>query len=315
MKRAILFTVFSLAVLSLSAGSILYVKAGSNGTGASWSDAIGDLQQALQMAQYGDQIWVAAGKYLPTKSSDRTVSFVIPDGVQLIGGFSGLENDADERNWRTNLTILSGEIGSPSIEDNSYTVVYTKNVSEATVIDGFVITGGVANVTAAKGDKKRCGAGWYNDGSNGVSNPTIVNCIFKNNYSRDGAGLYNFAQNGEASPMIRNCQFIANRADLDGGAIFNDGTAGKSSPMIENCLFEQNEATYGAAILNVGNRGESMPILMGCNFIDNLSYIKQNSIYNSLEETGICEAITKNCRFSDNNSSASKNDSELTERK
>lgn len=311
MKRAILFTVFSLAVLSLNAGNILYVKAGAHGDGSSWNNAYGDLQQALSSAQYGDQIWVAAGKYVP--GSDRNISFNIPDGVQLFGGFAGHESNADQRNWRSNLTILSGEIGSHSLEDNSYTVVYTKNVSAATMVDGFVITGGVSNVTSAKGDRKRCGAGWFNDGSNGESNPTIVNCIFKNNYSRDGAGLYNFAQNGVASPSIKNCQFIANRADLDGGAIYNDGTAGKSSPTIENCLFEQNEATYGAGILNVGNRGEAMPLVISCNFTGNISYIKESSIYNSLEEAGISEAITKNCRFSDNNASASK--SEMAERK
>ncbi|MDX1942194.1 MAG: hypothetical protein SFU99_16640 [Saprospiraceae bacterium] len=308
MKRAILLTVFSLMVLSLSAGSILYVKQGSNGDGSSWQNAIGDLQQALQNAKYGDQVWVAIGKYLPTQGNDRNVSFVISDGVKLFGGFIGHEKDVDERDWKSNQTILSGEIASPSTEDNSYTVVYTKNVSANTIIDGFVITGGLSNVTAARGDRKRCGAGWYNDGSNGVSNPTIVNCVFRNNYGRDGAGLYNFAQNGVASPTLRNCQFIANRADLDGGAIYNDGTMGVSSPIIDNCVFEQNEATYGAGILNMGNQGEAMPMVMNCNFVDNLSYIKQGSIYNSKDGSGISDAITKNCRFSESTSSASKED-------
>ncbi|MBK7871701.1 MAG: hypothetical protein IPJ74_14015 [Saprospiraceae bacterium] len=308
MKRAILLTVFSLLVLSLSAGSILYVKQGGNGDGSSWSNPMGEVQQALQAAKYGDQIWVATGKYLPTQGNDRSASFIISDGVQLFGGFAGYENDVDERNWKLNQTILSGEIASPSIEDNSYTVVYTKNASANTIIDGFVITGGFSNVTAARADRKRCGAGWYNDGSNGTSNPTIVNCIFKNNYSRDGAGLYNYAQNGVASPTLRNCQFLANRADLDGGAIYNDGTMGVSSPIIDNCQFELNEATYGAGILNMGNQGEAMPMVMNCNFVDNLSYIKQGSIYNSKEGTGISEAITKNCRFSESTSSASKVD-------
>lgn len=296
-------------VLSLSAGTI-HVKSGSNGNGTSWSEAFGCLQQALQVAHQGDEIWVAAGKYTPTTGNDRTVSFVIPNGVKLYGGFAGHETSLSARNFNANYTILSGEIGSPSIEDNSYTVVYTKNVDESTIIDGFVITGGFSNVTSAKGDQKRCGAGWYNDGSNGASNPIILNCTFRNNYGRDGAGLYNYAKNGVANPSIKNCKFIANRADLDGGAIYNEGSNGKCSPYIENCLFEENEATYGAGILNTGKGGEIMPIVMGSKFVGNTAYVKGTDIYDSLSEQGICEAIVKNCSFTDRPSSA--NNASLT---
>lgn len=303
MKRVILFSVFSLVVLSLSARTI-YVKANSSGNGTSWSDAVGCLQQALKSAKNGDEIWVAFGKYLPTTGNDRNVSFVIPNGVKLYGGFAGYETNVSDRNFDVNLSILSGEIGSPSIEDNSYTVVYTKNVDESTVIDGFVITGGFSNVTSAKGDKNRCGAGWYNDGSNGASNPVIANCTFRNNYGRDGAGLYNYAKDGVANPSIKNCKFIANRADLDGGAIYNEGSNGKCSPYIENCVFEENEATYGAGVLNVGKGGEIMPIVIGCKFAGNIAYVKGTDIYDSIEEHGICEAIVKNCSFSDRASSA-----------
>lgn len=312
MKRVILFLTCSFIVLSLSASTI-YVKSGSNGSGSTWQDAMGDLQQALQSAQSGDEIWVATGKYLPTKGNDRNASFNIPDGVKLYGGFAGMETSVESRNLDVNFTVLSGEIGSPSTEDNSYSVIFTKNVSEHTVIDGFVITGGFSNIMSEKGDHKRSGAGWFNDGSNGISNPTIVNCIFRNNYGRDGAGLYNYAKNGVASPTIKNCQFIANRADLDGGAIYNDGSNGKSSPYIANCLFEGNEATYGAGVLNVGNRGETMPIVIGCNFSGNIAYVKGNGIYNTLEEFGICDAIVKNCNFTD--ATASKSSELNTDRK
>ncbi|HMP22850.1 MAG TPA: hypothetical protein PKC76_01900 [Saprospiraceae bacterium] len=314
MKRTLLLTIFSLAVCGLHAGNILYVKAGANGDGSSWSNATGNLQQALQQARFGDQIWVATGKYYPTTSTDRNASFVITDGVKLFGGFAGYEPSIDDRNISMNLTILSGEIGSPSIEDNSYTVVYTKNVSAATVIDGFVIVGGSSNVTATKGDRKRCGAGWYNDGSNGVSNPVIRNCVFQNNYGRDGAALYNYAFNGTASPNISNCQFIANRSDLDGGAIYNDAVNGVSSPQIENCSFERNEASYGAAILSVGTNGESMPVLISCHFVNNIAYIRSPNFHSVLEGAGICQAITRNCQYIDS-TVAKEQGSDMTEGK
>ncbi|MFN7116928.1 MAG: hypothetical protein ACK4TA_09035 [Saprospiraceae bacterium] len=305
MKRALLLPVLFLTLWSLQAQTI-FVKIGGNGNGTSWADAMGDLQQALKVAQAGNEIWVAAGKYTPTKDADRNISFQIPSDVKLYGGFAGNETDKNERNWTVNQTILSGEIGTHSIDDNSYTIVYTKNVSAETIVDGFVISGGTANGTGVKGSINRCGAGWYNNGANGESNPTIVNCVFINNYGRDGAALYNFGANGNASPTIQNCRFAYNRADLDGGAIYNDGSKGICSPMIESCIFEQNEATYGAGIMNMAKNGEVKPIIVNCDFVKNISYIRGGSIYNNQDDNGSSDPIVQNCRFAENVSTVGK---------
>jgi hypothetical protein len=281
----------------------IYVKEGHNGTGASWERALGDLQTALRMAKPGMQIWVAAGVYTPAKGNDRNAAFIVPDGVALYGGFAGNETSLQQRNWEVNRTFLSGEIGGPGSEDNSYTVVYTKNVSAATVVNGFFITGGAANGHGEKGDIRRSGAGWYNDGANGRSNPTIENCVFFGNYGRDGAGLYNYAKNGNASPIISNCRFESNRVDLDGGAIYNDGSYGVCNPRIENCMFKDNEANYGAGILNQSTHGETKPLILNCIFISNLSYLRGSSIFNNRQEGGVCDPIIKACRFEENLSS------------
>jgi hypothetical protein len=52
----------------LSAQNIYYVNqnAGGAGTGSSWTNAFIRLQQALAVAQNGDQVWVAKGVYKPT---------------------------------------------------------------------------------------------------------------------------------------------------------------------------------------------------------------------------------------------------------
>ncbi len=271
----------------------IFVRQGSYGNGTSWDNAFGDLQQAIAAARQmkGAQIWVAAGTYVPASNGDRNASFHIPDGVVLLGGFAGYENSPAQRDWRRNLTVLSGEIGSPSsLKDNSFTVVYTRNVSSATVVDGFVITAGAANGTGQKGNLTRSGGGWYNDGSNGYSNPTVRNCLFVNNYGRDGAGMYNIATNGVANPRIDNCQFISNHADLDGGALFNNGSFGICSPVVTNCLFEENEASYGAGIMNLAETGESRPVISHCTFTRNISYVRGSSVYNNREYDGICDA-------------------------
>lgn len=279
---------------------IYFVKSGGNGNGRSWQKAMGDLQSALKAAKKGDQIWVAAGKYVPTKGTDRTIAFKIPDGVKLYGGFVGFEKDLNARDWKANATILSGEIGAAGIADNSYTVVYTQNVSAETLVDGFTITGGTANGTTAKGTINRCGGGWYNDGSNGESSPTIVNCTFVKNQGRDGAGLYNYAQKGTTNPLIQNCIFSENHADLDGGGIHNDGSYGVANPTIAGCIFQHNEASYGAGICNTAIQGEAKPVITNCNFISNLAYIRGGSIYNNRDENGVSEAIVQNCRFDQN---------------
>ena len=234
MKRALqLLLVFLLGFELAAAQGTIFVKEGATGNGTSWADATGDLTKALAMAQKEDEIWIAEGKYFPTKQNDRQASFVIPDGVMIYGGFAGYEEEIEERNLELNRTILSGEIGSSSIQDNSYSVIYTHNVSPSTLIDGIVIAAGASNGLGTEGDSKTCGAGWFNDGSNGNSSPTIRNCIFINNYARIGAALYNFAKNGTCQPRIVNCLFTSNTADLDGGAIYNDGNHGICSPKIE----------------------------------------------------------------------------------
>lgn len=316
MKRALqLLLVFLLGFEIAAAQQVIYVKEGATGNGTSWADATGDLVRALQSAQNEDEIWIAKGKYVPTKSNDRHASFVIPNGVLIYGGFAGHEQAIEERDIEYNRTILSGEIGSPSIQDNSYSVIYTHNVTPSTLIDGIVIASGASNGLGTEGEIETCGAGWFNDGSNGASSPTIRNCIFINNYARIGAALYNYAENGSCKPRIQNCLFKSNMADLDGGAIYNDGNHGECSPKIEKCTFADNKATYGAGILNRGNHGETRPVITKCVFVGNTSIIKGGGIYNDRQEGGTCIPVISACRFEKNISMAGLEslESQLTE--
>ena len=96
--------------------------------GSSWGNAFTDLQSALAIAGASDEIWVAEGTYLPTTDGDRDISFVINNGVQVYGGFEGNEIFLEQRDVEENLTILSGNIGDPSGQnDNSFHVVDITN--------------------------------------------------------------------------------------------------------------------------------------------------------------------------------------------
>jgi hypothetical protein len=90
--------------------AVIYVKADAGGgnDGSSWLDAYTDLQVALAVAAAGDSIWVAAGTYKPTAGTSRTATFLMKNGVALIGGFAGVETSVSVRSEpRARTTTLS----------------------------------------------------------------------------------------------------------------------------------------------------------------------------------------------------------------
>src|SRR5690606_36587442 len=108
------------------------------------------LQTALTTAGSGDEIWVAAGVYVP--GAAQTDTFLLADGVALYGGFAGTEANREERNWEMHLSILSGDIGGDDITDPNGVVTTTANIVgdnvyhvvnsslKEAVLDGFIIT-------------------------------------------------------------------------------------------------------------------------------------------------------------------------------
>jgi hypothetical protein len=107
--------------MCLNAGAaIRYVKDGGAGLqdGSSWTNAFANPQQALAVANEGDQIWVGAGTYKP--GSLQTDSFaIVDDDIKMFGGFSagGGETALSQRNPLVNLTYLSGDIDNDNILD------------------------------------------------------------------------------------------------------------------------------------------------------------------------------------------------------
>lgn len=299
MKPTLLLTVL-LAIVCQAQAQIIYVRQGAIGDGTSWSNATGDLTMALQQATSGTQVWVAYGTYKPTSGTDRAASFQVEDGVRLYGNFNGTENTIEERQHTASASILSGEIGQLGQADNSYNVLFLKNTTENTMIDGFVITAGNANSDAQEGQKTRCGGGMFIDGENGFSKPVIQNCEFRNNLGRDGAAVYNNGRNGDSSPVFVNCTFKNNEAGLDGGAIYNDGRLnGKSNPTLTNCTFERNMGTYGGAICNATETGTCNIVLDNCTFIENAAYLRGGAVF-SLNGDEKCYMEMSDCIFQSN---------------
>ncbi|WP_375559882.1 choice-of-anchor D domain-containing protein [Bernardetia sp. OM2101] len=255
-----------------------YVDASATGAnnGTSWADAYTSLQSAISGATAGTQIYVAKGTYKPTNGTNRNATFQIPSGVEIYGGFSGKETRInqvllDARDFVANETILSGDLNGddnvtgtfPTLvygnyADNSVHLIYTRNVSNATRLDGFTIKGGNANDGSASFDYGIRAGGWYNNGSTGgVSQPTVANCIFTRNIGSEGGAMTNFGCcGGNANATIINCSFTQNQA-AKGGAIYNDACCGgRANTTVTNCSFSQNRATnQGGGIYNEGVAG------------------------------------------------------------
>ena len=308
-----------------SESNIVYVNLAATGEndGTSWANAYTDLQAALQDAPFGTQIWVAAGTYTPTEEADRRdLSFVLADGVQLYGGFAGDETNLSQRDVTTNPTILSGDIGTAGDNsDNSSRVVLIDDTSSSSILDGFTVRDGNADVAELGTD----GAGISGERSQAILRNLIVtnntatglgggmyaqdslnqltNVDFVSNTANSGGAMYNnnsgsiltdttFEGNSSensggailneaSSIIIDEAVFTGNIAGGSGGAVFN---ADLSNSVINDVLFEGNSAlnSGGGAVFNF----ESSPVLTNVEFRSNSATATGGAIYNLGEETG-----------------------------
>lgn len=276
MKNTILPLLLVASFALQSAAKVIYVKQDGTGDGTSWNNAFGDLQQALALASLGSEIWVAEGTYVPVQCEycnlmQREITFKIPSGVKLFGGFSGTENSLSQRKWFAHPTKLSGEIGTEEVTDNSFTVVYLKNATPGTVLDGFVITGGQSDAWEPVGSRNRSGGGIFNDGSGrgGHSTVNIKNCVFLENYAEEGGAVFNHGHMGEAVMEFDNCTFVGNKAGKGGGGIFSNNDLGLGKIELKKCKFVKNEAAFGGAVFITQSGGAGKNQIVSTNFVAN----------------------------------------------
>lgn len=316
------FLVASAIMPSAANAETRYVRAdlttGAN-NGTSWANAFRGtlaLQAALAVASPGDEIWVAHGTYRTGSVGARTVSFQLASGVAIFGGFTGAEDQLNQRDPINNPTILSGDLAangnlSPNQADNAFHVVKAASVSPDAILDGFTISGGVTDCCSPA---QANGAGLQITGGA----PTIRNCRFEQNdadsfggdisitdssplidsctftgtsAARWGLGIYHI---GTSAATVRNCQFIGTPPTTGGasGAGIYTGATSAAGITVEDCRFSIRvrdfTCTSGVGIMVWTN---ARATIRRCDFIDNITCGGGGAIYN----TGI--ATIDRCRF------------------
>ena len=314
--RIIPLVLIVLLLCSITYGKVIYVDDDATGAnkGTNWENAYNYLQNALTVAQPGDEIRVAQGIYKPDRqlgtgqsarivaSGDRRSTFHLINGVDIKGGYVGFSGpDPNEREMSLYETILSGDLNGddndvndpcdllsePTRAENSYNVVTGLNVN--CLLDGLTISGGNANGSSESG----FGGGM----SIQLSSVTITNCTFRNNATRhSGAALSSYSGSGST---LNNCIFTWNSSGNmvnvgsrftnfeGGGGMYNND----SSPTLTNCTFSENTAPIGGGMYNY----DSNPTLTNCTFSGNQALFFGGGMYNM-----DCNATITDCIFTAN---------------
>ena len=308
MKTSACFLIALVGVMGSASGTMWYVDVKNlapapPADGSTWLLAFPSISMAISVAGPGDQIWVASGTYFE--------SIVLKENLSVYGGFVGAyqglpgETLRSERNPRVNETVIDGSHARQGIP-----VFHVVIGDKDTVLDGFTISGGVANggsmdsngagmlnlnvVNVAVANCKfvgntaeAYGGAIYNENAD----VQVTGCIFTGNVASQGGGVCN--RNGTVA--LTRCNFMVNRAAQDGGAAALLSDQLELAQMIDACAFSRNEAALsgGALFVNGGvptitnglfrkncaasggavssGRTGSVVQLWNCTFMDNLA--------------------------------------------
>jgi len=230
--------------------------------GLSWENPFATIQKGIDEANAAGtdcEVWVSEGTYYPTdylsdsdgqESTDVYKSILMHNGVHVYGGFEGTETTkeigiaggrqlSDSDPWSLeHTTTIDGSatasyhtvwFGTNGFESVSYMgvddVMIPSALTEETILDGFTITGGFANLDIR------------------IENTTESKSQFVH-LAGGGVALV-------GSGILQNCIVENNKAKY-GGA----GVAMFDGALLQNCLIQNNEAIganfYSAGFLGFG---------------------------------------------------------------
>lgn len=306
MRKFYLFTLcFALFSYQAMAQTKRYVKpvATGEGDGSSWANASGNLQDMINASALNDEVWVAAGTYVPTEKIDagggvRDVSFILKTGVKIYGSLAVGATDLTNRNFTANASILSGDLGT---DGKAYHVVASKNSSNNVILDGFAIQDGLGDATTPLSGIAR------NQGAAINLTNEETNVLFKNLTIKDnqvsgtgnaGGGVYLNLSN-TSNCVLENVTFSGNKSAASGGALYFTSSEGNPTVTISSSKVFSSSGTSGAGLYVLGTSG-NVPQFKVLNTIFSENRASNNPGGGAIYVGGYTNSTIVNCTFYNN---------------
>jgi predicted outer membrane repeat protein len=252
----------------------IYVNASVNATathdGTSWPTAFLHLQDALDKADTtpgADEIWVAAGTYVPTKiyapngivggasgvNTPHLKTFDLPDQVAIYGGFSGHERSRSRRSSDAHRTVFSGGGVSWHVVTAGNDVAHTgvrATLHDLTIRDGNAQgPAGGDLLFAPFSYGHHLGGGLYAAFDSVID---VDHVHFHDNAAGgDGGGLFSI----NSMLTVKNSRFSHNAAVVRAGAleVLNTYETAPHTARISTSVFKENTVQiFGGAIVGEG---------------------------------------------------------------
>ena len=210
----------------------------------------------VKIAGYESYTTVYHSNTLANPNDPKSYTFVIPEGVTVMGGYNegsyvgGIyQNDGnwndDNRNAAQYMTVLSAvsdEAGGRQAVNGYHAVQFgqdgTAALDKQTVLDGVYLEDGLATASS--------GSGSFNTRGGGAIVPKgahIRNCVVRNNEAIEGGGLFVLP-----GGMVSGCGVMQNKADKGAGMYLSaeDGvTKDNRAHVISGTVVENEAAEVG----------------------------------------------------------------------
>lgn len=208
------------AALTINVQAVVYANANATGAadGLTWGTGFANVQDAVNAAASGEQVWVAAGTYAPTTTG---AVLAMKDGVSTYGGFSGGERYFAARPYPLGVTVLDASNVTGDASANVRVAVGAK-----ATLDGFVLTKG-GGPGAPYGTTQYGGGLFVPAGAN----LQAVALDIDTNHAGYGAGVAVFGK------LTARALWIKNNTALDGGGM---GVFSGGSVTVTDSLFDSN---------------------------------------------------------------------------
>ncbi|MEM7230787.1 MAG: hypothetical protein AAF517_01345 [Planctomycetota bacterium] len=184
------------------------------------------IQSAVDAAEDGDTIAVAAGEYI----IDRPIDF--NPGASLVSPIKNLHLVGIEGAENTTIRMQD-----PLDPENASVIVFRTLVTRESTVQGFTITGGSGTFgRLGLGPEEQLGGGVFCE----HGSPTFSDCVITDNVADTGGGVCTH----DAGVRLVRCTITQNVAAISGGGLYvNDN--GEVSTEIENCDFLENVSVGG----------------------------------------------------------------------